>query len=112
MSIRPAQLSDLDAIAWISLAAAPADPVHPYRYPLLHEYPEDFAHYGRLRVSDYLADAAAGKSTIMLFELPSIEYPSVNKPVAYSVWEHAERQPKEIQSDNQGLLLPPTPKPP
>lgn len=84
MSIRPASESDLDAITWISLAAMPADPLYLYRFPYRHLYPEDHAHFTRIR---YVENMAAGDNAIMVFESPSLEDPSVNKPVAFSVWQ-------------------------
>ncbi|KAI0105091.1 acyl-CoA N-acyltransferase [Nemania sp. FL0031] len=83
MSMRYATPSDLDSITWIAIAASPNDPIYPYRYPHRTKYPEDYAEYTRIRYSEYLADK---NNAIMVFELPSIEDKSVNKPVAFSIW--------------------------
>ncbi|MCJ1404944.1 hypothetical protein MMC11_008170 [Xylographa trunciseda] len=84
MSIRLAKESDLDAIAWISVAALPADPVCPYRFPYMHLYPEDHVKFSRIRYTEYMA---AGDNVIMVFECPTIEDPAVHKPVAFSIWQ-------------------------
>ncbi|KAI1123033.1 acyl-CoA N-acyltransferase [Nemania abortiva] len=83
MPIRLATTSDLDAIAWVAVAASPADPIFPYRYPHMDQYPEDFAKYTRIRYGEYLADP---NSVVMVFECPSIEDTSVSKLVAFSIW--------------------------
>ncbi|KAI1108005.1 acyl-CoA N-acyltransferase [Nemania sp. NC0429] len=83
MSIRYATPSDLDAIAWIAVAASPADPVFTYRYPYMDQYPEDYAKYTRIRYSENFANP---DNVVMVYECPSIEDPSIIKPVAFAVW--------------------------
>ena len=87
MSIRPAQLADLDAITWVSVAATPADPVCPYRYPFREQHPEDFERYSRIRLGEFLAEAATGSTVFMVYEAPSIEDPSIRKVISYAIWE-------------------------
>ncbi|MCJ1392944.1 hypothetical protein MMC18_005816 [Xylographa bjoerkii] len=87
MSIRLAKESDLDAIVWISVAALPADPVCPYRFPYMDLYPEDHVKFSRIRYAEYMA---AGDNVIMVFESPTIEDPAVHKPVAFSIWQLPE----------------------
>ena len=87
MSIRPAKESDLDAITWISVAATPADPVCPYRYPLRELYPDDFEKFSRIRLGEYFAGAVSGASDFLVFEAPSIDNSSVKKVVAFSIWD-------------------------
>lgn len=82
--IRPANESDLDAIAWIAVDALPADPVCPYRFPYRNQYPEDHAKFTRIRYGDYMAE---GDSVVMVYECPSIEDISIVKPVAFSIWQ-------------------------
>ena len=87
MSIRTAQLSDLDAITWVSVAATPADPVCPYRYPFREQYPEDFERFSRIRLGEFLAEASTGSTVFMVYEAPSIEDPSIRKVISYAIWE-------------------------
>ena len=87
MSIRAAQPSDLDAITWVSVAATPADPLCPYRYPFREQYPEDFQKFSRLRLGDILAEAATGSTLFMVYEAPSMEDPSIRKVISYAIWE-------------------------
>ncbi len=87
MSIRAAQPSDLDAITWVSVAATPADPVCPYRYPYREQYPEDFQQFSRIRLSEFLAEAATGSTLFMVYEAPSMEDPSIRKVISYAIWE-------------------------
>lgn len=104
MSIRLANESDLDAITWISVAALPADPVCPYRFPYKHLYPEDHAKYTRIRYGEYMA---GGDSVIMVFESPSLEDPLVNKPVAFSIWQlpgtHVKKAPDNDATEKKRL---------
>nr|XP_036574459.1 GNAT family [Colletotrichum truncatum]KAF6780894.1 GNAT family [Colletotrichum truncatum] len=103
MSIRPATKSDLDAITWIAVAALPADPVCTYRFPYREQYPEDHTKYTRIRNEEYMM---SGENAFFVYECPSIEDPTVTKPVAYSIWQlpPSEVQPPET-STNAG---PPT----
>lgn len=87
MSICAAQLSDLDAITWVSVAATPADPVCPYRYPYREQYPEDFEQFSRIRLGEFLAEAATGSTVFMVYEAPSIENQSIWKVISYAIWE-------------------------
>ena len=87
MSIRTAQLSDLDAITWVSVAATPADPVCSYRYPYREQYPEDFERFSRIRLDELLAEAATGTTAFMVYEAPSMEDTSIRKVISYAIWE-------------------------
>ena len=87
MSIRAAQPSDLDAITWVSVAATPADPVCPYRYPFREQYPEDFQQFSRIRLKEFLAEAATGSTLFMVYEAHSMEDPSIRKVISYAIWE-------------------------
>ena len=95
MSMRSAQASDLDAITWVSVAATPADPLCSYRYPYREQYPEDFQQFSRIRLSEFLAEAATGSTLFMVYEAPSMEDPSIRKVISYAIWElpkgHVER---------------------
>ena len=95
MSIRAAQASDLDAITWISVAATPMDSVCPYRYPYREQYPKDFQQFSRIRLSEFLAEAATGSTLFMVYEAPSMEDPSIRKVISFAIWElpkgHVER---------------------
>ena len=95
MSVRTAQLSDLDAITSVSVAATPADPVCPYRYPFREQYPEDFERFSRIRLGEFLAEAASGSAVFMVYEAPSMEDASTRKVISYAIWEspkgHVER---------------------
>ncbi|KAJ8127297.1 hypothetical protein O1611_g6341 [Lasiodiplodia mahajangana] len=83
MPKRHATTSDLDAIVWIAIATSPADPVSPYRYPGMKQFPEVYAQNTRIRYGEYLADP---DNITMVFEYPSHEDESVTKPVAFSIW--------------------------
>ena len=87
MSMRGAQASDLDAITWISVAATPADPLCSYRYPYRKKYPEDFQQFSRIRLSEFLAEAATGSTLFMVYEAPSMEDPNIRKVISYAIWE-------------------------
>lgn len=87
MSIRTAQPSDLDVITWVSVAATPADPVCPYRYPYREQYLEDFKRFSRIRLGEFLAEAATSSTVFMVYEAPSIEDPSIQKVISYAIWE-------------------------
>jgi len=100
MPIRPATESDLDAITWISVAALPADPICPYRFPYMRAYPEDHAKFTRIRYGEYMA---AGDSAIMVFESPSIEDPGINKPVAFSIWQLPGKHIKKTSDKESNL---------
>lgn len=107
MSIRPATQSDVDAITWISVAALPADPVCPYRFPYMHLHPEDHVRFTRMRYVEYMA---AGENAIMVFESPSIEDPTMKKPVAFSIWQlpgtHVRKVPENEADEKNGSLCP------
>ena len=105
MSMRAAQASDLDAITWVSVAATPADPLCSYRYPYREQYPEDFQQFSRIRLSEFLAEAATGSIIFMVYEAPSMEDPSIRKVISYAIWElpkgHVER-PKTMTLSEVG----------
>lgn len=104
--IRPATAADIDTIAWVAVAASPADPVYPYRYPLLAQYPEDYAAFSRLRWGDYWAD---DDNYIMLYECPSIEDLNHSKVVAFSMWSLPPSLREQLsvgRLDGQGRLAP------
>lgn len=104
MSIRPATEADMDAITWISVAALPADPICPYRFPFMDKYPDDHEKFTRLRYMEYLA---AGDSAIMVFECPSLEDPNVNKAVAFSIWQLPGTHVKfQTDSEKRELFVP------
>ncbi|MCJ1387862.1 hypothetical protein MMC18_000705 [Xylographa bjoerkii] len=112
MSIRPATESDLDAITWIAVAATSDVPVNQYRSPYMHDYPEDYFKYTRIRYGEVLA---TGNGTIMVFESPSHENPTVKKPVAFSIWlrppgRHVEKSPVDKASETKPKTkVPPDP---
>ena len=112
MPIRAAQFSDLDALTWVSVAATPLDPVCDYRFPKREEYPGDFHHFSRIRLGEYLAQAATGATQVIVYEAPSGSDGGV-KVIAYAVWEfpkghieHAETKALE-SGEPDGLSLPP-----
>jgi hypothetical protein len=96
MSIRLATESDLDAITWISVDALPADPVSQYRFPYKKEYPEDHKKYSRIRYAEFMED---GDSAIMVFESPSLEDATINKPVAFSIWQLPGTHVKKVPAN-------------
>lgn len=110
MSIRYATPSDLGAIVWIAVAASPADPVFPYRYPRMDRYPEDYAKYTRIRYGDNLANP---DNVVMVYECPSIEDTSIVKPVAFSVWllPPSQRPAREVVGDATQQQRKPAPRP-
>ena len=97
MSIRPARFSDLDAIVWISVAATPFDPVCDYRFPKREEYPEDFSHFSRIRMGEYMAQAATGASQIMVYEAPCGPDDEV-KVISYAVWEFPKGHVEHVET--------------
>lgn len=113
MSIRAAQSSDLDALTWVSVAATPFDPVCDYRFPKREEYPEDFHHFSRIRLGEYLAQAATGATQFIVYEAPSDSDDGEVKVIAYAVWEfpkgHIEHgETKALVSEEpDGPSLPP-----
>lgn len=65
---RRATASDLDAIVAVAIAALPADPVNPYRYPRWREFPDDYARHTRLRYAAWLEDPS---NVVMVCEVPA-----------------------------------------
>ncbi|KXJ91721.1 acyl-CoA N-acyltransferase [Microdochium bolleyi] len=121
--MRLATHSDLDAIVAVAIAALPADPVNPYRFPRWQEYPADYAKFTRIRYAGWLADPA---NVIMVCEVPGSDtslnpgqqtmesrYPSPTaagdkRIVAFGIWELPPPQRTSNGADQQGLatLLP------
>lgn len=116
---RRAEHADLDAIVAVAIAALPADPVNPYRYPRWREFPDDYARFTRIRYAGWLADP---NNVVMVCEVPasdvgvmtvseeketgSIAMTSGDKRiVAFSIWElppsqRNSKQEGETRSDS------------
>ncbi|KAI1326692.1 hypothetical protein F5Y16DRAFT_400192 [Xylariaceae sp. FL0255] len=86
MTLREANLNDLDQITSLGLAALHDDPIWPYRFPRAGEYPGDHFKYSRLRFSEYLENAKQGVYAVMVIEALS-EKDSIEKEIiAMSFW--------------------------
>lgn len=86
MDLREATITDLDSITEIALAACSLDPQWHYRFPHRHEFPEDTENYTKIGYRAFF-DAPKETSYVILATLPSLEDPTVTKPVAIAVWE-------------------------
>jgi hypothetical protein len=86
ISIRNAQLSDLDALTAIRLSSFKSSPTSSYGYPYAQQFPDDHYYYTRLQFSEYLANVEVGAHVVMLAECPSNENPAIKEAVAMSVW--------------------------
>lgn len=86
MDLREATITDLDAITEIALAAFPLDPQWHYRFPRRHEFPEDTENYTKIGYKTFF-DAPKETSYVILATIPSLEDPTVTKPVAMAIWE-------------------------
>ena len=87
LTLRHAQLSDVEAMTAIAIAAFPFDPQWPYRYPYREEYPDEHYRYVRLGFQEYLARTAEKANEIMLVEAPDKDNPGLVKVIAFSVWD-------------------------
>ena len=83
---RQATHNDLDALTWVLLEAFSYDPQWQYRFPHAADFPEDHEKFTRLRLSEYLDEAAAGAYDIFVIETLSNEEPHVMKVVAFATF--------------------------
>ncbi|KAH7039677.1 acyl-CoA N-acyltransferase [Microdochium trichocladiopsis] len=133
-TIRLAGHSDLDAIVAVAIAALPADPVNPYRYPRWQEFPEDYAKFTRIRYAGWLAEP---NNVVMVCEVPGSDLGNTpdaqeretaglgtvekgdRRIVGFSIWElppsqrvaaqdeRADRDPSSVTTENAlGRLSP------
>ena len=85
MSIRKADLSDLDAMVEVALVAMPMDPQWDYRFPHRKHYHEDTLKFTRERFKMFLENES-GEWHVMVADLPSHENSTVLKVTAFAVW--------------------------
>lgn len=95
MDLREATITDLDAITEIALAAFSLDSQWHYRFPHRHEFPKDTENYTKIGYRAFF-DAPKETSYVILATLPSLEDPTVTKPVAMAVWETNLKSEVEI----------------
>lgn len=81
------------------MAALPTDPICPYSFPFIDQYPDDHVRFTRLRYTELMT---AGERAIMVFDCPSIEDPNVNKAVAFSMWQLPGTHIKTAQAKTNG----------
>lgn len=86
MDLREATIADLDSITEIALAAFLLDSQWHYRFPHRHEFPEDTKNYTKIGYKAFF-DAPKETSYVIVATVPSLEDPTVTKPVAMAVWE-------------------------
>ena len=86
MSIRKADMSDLDAMVDVGLAALPMDPQWDYRLRYRKQYPEDTRRFTRERFKMFLENEP-GNWQVMVAELPSREDSSVSRVAAFAAWQ-------------------------
>ena len=86
MSIRKANMTDLDAMVDVCLAASPMDPKWDYRLRYREQYPEDTLRFTRKRLKTFLENEP-GNWLVMVAELPSREDSSTSKVVAFAAWQ-------------------------
>jgi len=82
-----AQLSDLDDIVTIVIAAFRADPQWCYRFPYAAKYTCDHRRYTRSRYIEYFESVKSGMCTMMVAEMPDKHKPRTRKVVAFSLWQ-------------------------
>lgn len=86
MSIRQADMTDLDAMVDVCLAASPMDPQWDYRLRYREQYPEDTLRFTRKRLKMFLENEP-GNWQVMVAELPSREDSSISKVAAFAAWQ-------------------------
>jgi hypothetical protein len=86
VSLRHAVASDLDALAWIGVAAFPYEPQWPYRYPFAVDFPEEHWTFTRNRYAEWLEAAKTGDCVIIVAESLSLEDPGTRKVIGLSIW--------------------------
>ena len=85
MSIRQADMTDLDAMVDVGLAALPMDPQWDYRLRYRKQYPDDTHKFTRQRFKIFLENEP-GNLQVMVAELPSREDSSISKVAAFAAW--------------------------
>ena len=83
---RQATLNDLDALTWVLLDAFSHDDQWQYRFPYARDFPEDHEKFTRLRLDEYLKDAAMGIYEIFVIETLSNKEPHAMKVVAFATF--------------------------
>jgi hypothetical protein len=84
LSLREAEISDVDAITAICLAAMPASELWHYRYCNAVQYPEDHHKYTRERFRIRTDKATRGDFLVLVVEALENDVPAI---VGYSVWQ-------------------------
>jgi hypothetical protein len=96
--VRHAQVSDVDVMTAIGLAAMPMDPQWNWRFPLQHHFPQDTYHFTRSKYLQFLENRD-GNWRVMLAEYkPCGQAKSI--PIAFAVWDM--RNVSKLQ-DNSSL---------
>lgn len=86
MTIRTADLTDLDNVVDLVLSVMPHDPQWNYRFPYRTEHAEDHLKYTKL-LFQFFIDPSYDDWHVMVAEAPSLEDSSVIKVVAFAVWD-------------------------
>ena len=85
MSIRQADMTDLDAMVDVGLAALPMNPQWDYRLRYRKQYPEDTHKFTRKQFKMFLENEPR-TFQVMVAELPSREDSSISKVAAFAAW--------------------------
>ena len=86
MSLRKADMTDLDAMVDVCLTASPMDPQWDYRLRYREQYPEDTYRFTRKRLKNFLENQPENWQ-VMVAELPSREDSSISKVAAFAAWQ-------------------------
>ena len=88
VSIRQANLADLDAMLDIGLTAMPLDPQWNWRFQHRFYFPEDHHKFTENTYREFLENKS-GNWLVMLAEIAAEEWPGSLTPVAFAVWNLA-----------------------
>jgi hypothetical protein len=89
--VRQAQISDVDDMTAIGLAAMPMDPQWNWRFPLQREFPQDTYHFTRSKYLEFLENHDGSWRVIVAEYKPGEQETGI--PIAFAVW-NVENTPK------------------
>lgn len=105
-TIRPATIKDAEALTRVTIVAN--DFNLPYRFPKMHQYPEDFHHSTLRQFEDWMIDQSPQKWSIQVVEVEqgSIGDGEATKHVVgYAVWDVDHLAASKIVTGETGIVL-------
>ena len=96
-AIRPATFADIDNIVAVYKAAAPLEQTFSYVNQHAQKYPEDLTKYEML-IHHLWISPEYSDFHVMVAEAPSLEDATVNKVIAYAVWDVSYRNKRQYGS--------------